>query len=322
MKANFLSYLLEITHSTECHEAEVIQTLWGGYGQISRYKLQGSKMNSVVVKCISLEQVSEHPRGWSTDFAHSRKVKSYKVETNWYEHYSSLCSNRSKIPQFIGSFSKDNQHWIILEDLNSDFPQIKKEVDIQEIKLCLTWLAYFHIKFIDREPIGLWEVGTYWHLATRPEEFEKIQNEELKIKAHIIDNLLNSCKYKTLVHGDAKLANFCFSRNSEKVAAVDFQYIGGGCGVKDVVYFLGSCLSASGFRQHEAELLDYYFSQLREAGDFFKSKIDMSELEREWRSMYHLASADFTRFMMGWMPSHYKINEYTLGILDSVLSEL
>ena len=81
-------------------------------------------------------------------------------------------------------------------------------------------------------------MGTYWHLDTRPEEFEKIEHKQLKSKAHRIDEILKECEFQTIVHGDAKLANFCFSEHGEGVAAVDFQYVGRGCGMKDVTYFL------------------------------------------------------------------------------------
>jgi thiamine kinase-like enzyme len=64
----------------------------------------------------------------------------------------------------------------------------------------------------------------------------------LKEAAPVIDEKLNTCAYKTFVHGDAKLANFCFAPDGQ-VAGVDFQYVGGGCGMKDVAYFIGSCLN-------------------------------------------------------------------------------
>ena len=57
----------------------------------------------------------------------------------------------------------------------------------------------------------LWETGTYWHLETRPDELVKLQDKKLKEFAPLIDSKLSSAKYQTLVHGDAKLANFCFS---------------------------------------------------------------------------------------------------------------
>ena len=68
-----------------------------------------------------------------------------------------------------------------------------------------------------------------------------------------------NCKFKTIVHGDAKLANFCFSHDLSNVAAVDFQYVGGGCGMKDVAYFLGSCLNDQELRTTENELLDFTY---------------------------------------------------------------
>lgn len=83
----------------------------------------------------------------------------------------------------------------------------------------------------------LWKQGTYWHLSTRPEELAKMLDSPLKQHASHIDEKLDECSFKTIVHGDAKLANFCFTKSGTKSAAVDFQYVGGGCGMKDVAYF-------------------------------------------------------------------------------------
>ena len=322
MNPEFRNYLLTITNSSACEEIEVIQSLWSGYGKISRYQLIDSPLDTIVAKCISLNQSGEHPRGWNTDRSHNRKVRSYEVETYWYKHWSQLCSEHCRIPEFIGSFSEENNQWIILEDLNTNFLLRKQQLDFSEVKVCLKWLANFHATFMGQKPVGLWEVGTYWHLATRPDEFEKIEHKELKAKAHLIDEILNQCTYQTIVHGDAKLANFCFSEDGNNVAAVDFQYVGGGCGMKDVAYFLGSCLSGSECERYEDELLDLYFSALKKALKSAKHEVNLSTLEREWRRMYPIACTDFTRFLLGWMPEHQKVNAYNLNLMESVLAGL
>jgi aminoglycoside phosphotransferase (APT) family kinase protein len=162
--------------------------------------------------------------------------------------------------------------------------------------------------------------GTYWHLATRPDEFEKIEHAALKAKAHLIDKALNDCKFKTIVHGDAKLANFCFSKNGKAVGVVDFQYVGGGCGMKDVAYFLESCLSSEELERYQNDVLDFYFEILEDATN--KNQINFKSLEAEWRKMYPIACADFTRFLMGWMPGHQKINDYQLALLEEVVANL
>ncbi|MBD81113.1 MAG: choline kinase [Crocinitomicaceae bacterium] len=322
MHSAFKNYLLNITESTDCKEMEVIQSLWSGYGKISRYQLVNSSRKTIVVKCISLEAADQHPRGWNTNTSHNRKVKSYQVETHWYKHWSQQCSNSCRIPHFLGSFSEGNQQWIILEDLKTNFPLIQQQIDLSGVKVCLKWLAHFHATFLNQQPTGLWEVGTYWHLATRPDEFEKMEHHELKSKAHAIDDLLNQCEYQTLIHGDAKLANFCFSENGEQVAAVDFQYVGGGSGMKDVAYFLGSCLSSSECKRYETPLLDFYFAELQTALEASEYQIDFTALEQEWRTLYPIACTDFTRFLLGWMPSHQKVNSYNLNLMNSVLERL
>lgn len=322
MNLNFKNYLLDITKSSSCDEVEVIQSLWSGYGKISRYQLIGSSLASVVVKFIDLTSANNHPRGWNTDYGHNRKVKSYKVETHWYEEWSQRCGDSCRVPKFMGSFSKGKDQWIVMEDLSIDFPSRKYQLSLPEVKVCLKWLANFHVTFLSEEPKGLWEVGTYWHLATRPHEYNEMKHKALKSKAYEIDKLLNECTYQTIVHGDAKLANFCFSEDGTALAAVDFQYVGGGCGMKDVAYFLGSCLSSSECELYQDELLIYYFSAFQKALGFHSLDFEFALLEEEWRRMYPIACADFTRFLLGWMPSHQKINSYNLKILNSVLSKL
>ena len=161
---------------------------------------------------------------------------------------------------------------MILEDIDaSGYPQRLGSLDRSAVMLCLQWLANFHAVFMeislsssatstttasssssaaaseekDKAKAGLlWEAGTYWHLATRPDEFASMDDEDhLRTYAHAIDARLNRCRYTTLVHGDAKSANFCFNSDLTAVAAVDFQYIGNGCGMKDVCYLLASSLN-------------------------------------------------------------------------------
>ena len=322
MNPDFKDYLLKATNSAACEEVDIIQSLWSGYGKISRYRLQGSPLDTVVVKHISLNKADEHPRGWNTDLSHQRKVKSYEVEIRWYQQWNEHCTASSRTAKFLGSLSQKTEQWIVLEDLDTQFPVRKQYVDLSEVKTCLAWLANFHGTYMRKEPKGLWEIGTYWHLATRPEEFEKIEHTELKRKAHKLDELLTSCTYQTIVHGDAKLANFCFSESGKNVAAVDFQYVGGGCGMKDVAYLLGSCLSSHECETHNQALLDFYFSKLEKALKNVNHAIDFNALEQEWRNMFPIAWTDFTRFLLGWMPAHQKVNNYSLSVMQSVLLKL
>ncbi len=304
--------IAKATNATEVYELEQIQSLWSGYGQIVRYKLVGAAVETVVVKHIQLPQQKKHPRGWSTDLSHERKVKSYEVEVAWYKNFVNYCTEEARIPKCLAVDFKDGEVFLVLEDLNSSgFPIRKTEVIWKDVEACLLWLANFHALFMEVQPKDLWTIGTYWHLETRPDELEVLEDIELKEAAKKIDTLLNETTFKTLVHGDAKLVNFCFSENEYKVAAVDFQYVGGGCGMKDVAYFMGSCLSENDCERLESKILDFYFKALKEALDTHKKEVDFTALENDWRSLYPVAWTDFHRFIKGWSPGHWKINSYS-----------
>jgi hypothetical protein len=212
---------------------------------------------------------------------------------------------------------------LVLEDLDgAGFPGRFQSGGMEELRLCLRWLANFHASFLTSCPDGLWEVGTYWHLATRPDELAALEDVDLKNAAGAIDAKLNGAKFQTLVHGDAKLANFCFSEDGGEVAAVDFQYVGGGCGMKDVAYLVGSCLDEEESEAREEEILDIYFENLSGALQEKVSEVQMDQLIAEWRGLYHFAWADFHRFLKGWCPGHWKINSYSERIVREVIARL
>lgn len=315
--------VLNCTKAKEIDKTEVIQSLWSGYGQIIRCFLKGSNYKSVVVKHIKLPEVNKHPRGWNTNVSHERKLKSYNVEIEFYKSWNKRCNSFCYIPDCLYIENLESEALIILEDLdNSGFTERKSSANINEIQLCLSWLANFHASFMDHSPRHLWKVGTYWHLETRPDEWNALTDIPLKDTAGLIDETLNNCKFQTFVHGDAKLANFCFSLNGKKVAAVDFQYVGGGCGIKDVVYFLGSCLHGDDCEKLEIELLNFYFRKLTlaltEKGDI----VNIKEIEQEWRQLYPIAWTDFHRFIKGWSPGHWKINSYSEKLAREVIAKL
>lgn len=320
----FKNIIISTTGAKALGEKEIIQNLWSNYGQIVRYKLLESEYPSVVVKHIKLEDSNNpHPRGWNSDISHNRKIRSYEVECAWYKLWSFKCDNTCKIPKCLVMDSKKGEVLIVLEDLNeSGFPVRKTSVNINEIKLCITWLANFHGTFINQEPKELWAKGTYWHLDTRPDELKVLHDKQLRKAAGKIDKKLDDSPFKTIVHGDAKLANFCFSSDSKSVAAVDFQYVGGGVGVKDLAYFIGSCLYEEECEQLEKQLLDHYFLNLKQRLNTLHSKIEFTELEQNWRELYPVAWTDFHRFLKGWSPGHWKINSYSERLSREVLAAL
>lgn len=322
MNQNFQETARRVTAADEIFHLEDIQTLWSGYGKIMRYGLRGGQADSVVIKHVKLPDQAHHPRGWNTDISHQRKIRSYHVESAWYREWSDQCDDSCRVPHCLALEEEEDEFLMVLEDLDAaGFALRKQSVSFAEMQACLSWLAEFHSTFLGTSPEGLWPTGTYWHLETRPDELAALEDEALKSAAHAIDQTLNNAGFQTLVHGDAKLANFCFSPNGD-VAAVDFQYVGGGCGMKDVAYFIGSCLYEEDCEQHEPALLDYYFTELKQALIKRGRSEDAVALEQEWRDLYPFAWTDFHRFVKGWSPGHWKIHGYSDRLAQEVIERL
>jgi len=323
MNQHFKDIILKATGASDLFEIEVIQNLWSGYGKIIRVGLTGAQVKSVVVKHVKLPEQTQHPRGWNTNLSHQRKLKSYQVETAWYEQWSERCNAKCRIPHCLALEHINDEVLMVLEDLDqAGYSARKTSVSWTEINACLNWLAHFHATFLHQNPDKLWDIGTYWHLNTRPDELQIMDDIALKDAAQAIDYKLQSSPYLTFVHGDAKLANFCFSKDGANVAAVDFQYVGGGCGMKDVAYFVGSCLYEDDCEEYEERILNTYFTALRQAVKDTNTTIDMDDLEQNWRELYPVAWTDFHRFLKGWSPDHWKINSYSERLAREVVAEI
>ena len=323
LSPTFQSAICKATGADAMEVVELIQELWSGYGQIVRIQLDGGSADTVIAKHVRLPDRKNHPRGWNSSLSHERKLKSYQVEPIWYRDWSGRCDEHCRVAKFITEDRHDDDVLVLMEDLDAaGFPARHGGVSDGQLQACLDWLAHFHATFMCAKPDGLWETGTYWHLETRPEELEVLDDLPLKNAAANIDELLSGARYQTLVHGDAKLANFCFSNDGVNVAAVDFQYVGGGCGMKDLAYFLGSCLDEASCEAREGELLDRYFATLSKALAAKQADIDAEEVELEWRTLFPVAWTDFHRFLKGWSPGHWKINSYSDRLAKQVLAAL
>jgi Ser/Thr protein kinase RdoA (MazF antagonist) len=163
------------------------------------------------------------------------------VEAEFYRTYALRLPDSVRVPALLAAEDRGGggERYLLLEDLDAaGYPcrRLASDSDQRDVGACVAWLARFHAAFLSRgasSPApGLWSVGCYWHLATRPDELAAMPDSALKRAAHAIDARLAACRWATVLHGDAKLANFCFPAGGggqrRDVAAVDFQYCGGG----------------------------------------------------------------------------------------------
>lgn len=315
-----IDWLRDVVGDPELAVDDRLQSLWSGYGEVVR--VRGRDGRTVVVKHVAPPGPSSaHPRGWAGDRSHRRKLHSYAVEATWYRSWAPRCGPDSRVPRCLGVREAEASWTFALEDLDAaGFSRRVRRASDTEVAQCVDWLAAFHATFLGEAPAGLWPVGTYWHLATRPDELAAMDDDRLRVAASTIDAALTGARFLTIVHGDAKLANFCFADDRSGVAAVDFQYVGGGCGMKDLTYFLGSVWGSADLERGAAAMVDRYFASMR--GHLDGRDVDVDALEAEWRDLEDWAWADFTRFLAGWAPGHWKLDRYARAATGRVLQAI
>ena len=297
--------IAKLTSAGSVARTERVASVWSGYGEVVRYALEGAEHATLVAKQIV--------PGKGPGRSHQRKLRSYEVEQTWYQKWAERCDDTCRVARCLHVERRSDGWLFLFEDLDhAGFPRRDDDPAGPRLDACLRWLASFHATFLGQAPRGLWRVGTYWHLKTRPEEHRSMPRGRLRDAAGAIDEKLSSARHLTVVHGDAKPSNFCFARDGRQVAAVDFQYVGGGCGVKDVAYLLAG---ADGGTVRRA--LKVYFDALQKA---LPGAVGTAVVA-EWRALYPWAWADFQRFLAGWAP-HWRVQRHEEALTQKVLSHL
>lgn len=281
--ADLLDWVAQVSGARTAHRTDFIQRLWGGYGELFRVALDGGERATAVVKRVT------PPPAAHGSISDARKRRSYDVEQAFYRDFAPRCDDSCRVARCYGSRADAGAWWLVLEDLDAaGFGDRHDPAHGEALAACLAWLAAFHARFLGDRGDGLWPTGTYWHLATRTDELANIRDPALRARAPVLDAQLAAARFQTVLHGDPKEANFCFRADGRAVAAVDFQYAGRGCAMKDVAYLLHG---------HADRHLDIYFARLRAA---LPPGSDADAIEREWRPLFGIAQQDFQRFLAGW----------------------
>jgi len=275
---------------------ELLQELWGGYGSLVRRRAPDG--TTEIVKDI------RWPSG-KGDLSHRRKLRSYQIEAHWYRHWADKVPDSCRIARCRSIASRPDGMVLVLEDLDAaGYARRSSDLRRDDLDAAIDWLARFHATFLGAAPEGLWKEGSYWHLGTRPDEWKAMPAGPLREAAAEIDRRLSGARFRTIVHGDAKPDNFCLGSRG-RIAAVDFQYVGGGCGMRDLAYLLDDFRGGAPDGAPVRDALDRYFGTLRDGLGRDPLHAPLADaVEQEWRALFPVAWLDFQRFLQGWSPAY------------------
>jgi len=143
-------FVLQKTQAEDAVKLGTIQSLWSGYGEIARIQLQPQHLGTLVIKHISPEAATAHPRGWDSDISVKRKLRSYAVEDNFYTQYANACGSSCRVANCFGTTSNQRERLLLLEDLDSaGYARRHTSANLQQAHSCLRWLANFHATFLN-----------------------------------------------------------------------------------------------------------------------------------------------------------------------------
>ena len=150
---NVLRSISHVCGTPDAEFIEEIQTLWSGYGSLFRAK---AGKGTVIAKWISPPAQMRHPRGFGGAHSHARKLRSYRVEREFYERWSSRTNSSCRVPALNAVCQLGNESILVLEDLDAaGFSARFDAVSDTGLRAILDWLASFHAQYLGIVPEGL-----------------------------------------------------------------------------------------------------------------------------------------------------------------------
>ncbi|TXC85133.1 phosphotransferase [Luteibaculum oceani] len=273
------------------------KTLWADYGCLYALQGQGKKLVLKHYQWPEEDSIQDEAQR----FAVARKRSSFRNELIWYRDMP--MAQQAGIPLAYGFEENNREIIIVLDDLESmGFVCNPQPLRSHHVKACLEFLVDFHIRNLN---VNEAHKGGYWHLETRPFEFDKMEGGFFKDNAQTWDQTIKNAQFKTIIHGDAKPANYALN-NDNNVIAYDFQYWGQGIGTQDLVCYLYSiCENQKDWTSYT----NLYFDLLQQQMEFFEVE-GGKEIVKEWKAMVEVCKNDYQRFLLGWNPDHYKVSRY------------
>ncbi|TMP39467.1 phosphotransferase [Pseudoalteromonas rubra] len=294
------------------------KALWSGCGHIYKFSYQGDML---VAKVASVPAQLDHRHITQSEHSLNRKHRSYEKELMFYRDTAHSYAIECALPEAKAFANRDEAFVFVFTDFETQGYRNVSKAEPTHVTQMVAWLARFHaIGLVSSCAPKVYGRGNYWHLGTRPDEYERMMPGLLKSSANQIDQRLRDCPYQTLIHGDAKLANFAFSRN--QALGYDFQHIGQGIGVADVMLLLTSLYCGRDLELHAEHYLNLYFEHLSEALAPSWPLELFNDLEKSWRKLWTFVWADFHRFLLGWKPDHEKLTSYMLLQTELCLAQL
>lgn len=291
-----------------------ICSLWKGYGHV--YHIEATDCDNVrrdvIIKHVDIPTTSGSVESLSED--HLRKVHSYAVESVFYKELSEcMIESGVNVPRMycvegeIGS--QGGTMSIAMEDVRNLGPHYQRKanvLDMEEGKALLDWLARFHAvnwKAVPTEggTMGLWSEGSFWQLDSRTTEFGQIEDDwrMLHTIGQYVHEQLQRSSFRTVIHGDAKSANFFFYKTggaTVSIAGYDFQYCGFADGMRDVAYVLCCSIQPDLVEAFEEELLMHYHQALlAHLEQLHAEEYTFDQLQKH----FDLCVVDLARFMSG-----------------------
>ena len=191
----------------------------------------------------------------------------------------------------------DSRFSLLLDDFSQDngWHQVV-QTDLKQTRATLQALARMHAFFWlgnKTEPLAssLWPIATYWDQAKQPADqanrlstlfsrfvadfgdpavSEAAKSKDygalLALHAERLEKEVHQGEKQTIIHGDAKSANFFYKTSSSAeegldVGVIDFQWTGKGLCATDVAYAMWACPQSQVLDQ-EQQLVEYYHGQL------------------------------------------------------------